>query len=59
MVEPARNVPGRGAYICKRVVCWELAIDKGRLAHTLKGPIPPPARAALLAQAHDRYGTQE
>lgn len=59
VIEPARNVSGRGAYICRRVDCWKLAIDKGRLAHTLKGPIPQPARAALLAQARERYETQE
>ncbi|MBI2965317.1 MAG: YlxR family protein [Chloroflexi bacterium] len=59
VVEPARQVPGRGAYICKRIACWETAIDKGRLVHTLKGPIPPAAGAALLAEARERYGKQE
>lgn len=59
VIEPARNVPGRGAYICRRLECWQLAIEKGRLAHTLKGPIPPPARAMLLAQAREMYRTQE
>ncbi len=59
VLEPARNVPGRGAYVCRRMSCWETAIDKGRLAHTLKGPITPAAGAALLAQARERYGIQK
>jgi predicted RNA-binding protein YlxR (DUF448 family) len=58
MIDPARNVPGRGAYICRRVECWEAAIGKARLAHTLKSPIPPTVGAALLARAREMYTTQ-
>jgi predicted RNA-binding protein YlxR (DUF448 family) len=58
VIEPARNVPGRGAYICRRLECWEAAVGRGRLAHTLKGPIPAATGAALLARAREMYTTQ-
>ncbi|MBI4305119.1 MAG: YlxR family protein [Chloroflexi bacterium] len=57
-LDPPRNVPGRGAYVCRRLACWEIALEKGRLSHTLRGPVPPEARATLLKQAREKYEIQ-
>ncbi|MBM3958902.1 MAG: YlxR family protein [SAR202 cluster bacterium] len=57
-IDPPRSVPGRGAYVCRQLSCWQAAIEKGRLAHSLKGPVTPQVRASLLEQARERYKTQ-
>jgi len=28
--------PGRGAYLCRRCSCWEIALQKGRLERALR-----------------------
>ena len=44
------NEPGRGAYLCKKRECWELALEKDRkdrLARALKTSITPENREFL------------
>ncbi|MDD5095071.1 MAG: YlxR family protein [Dehalococcoidia bacterium] len=41
---------GRGAYLCKRRECWDMALAKGRkdrLAHSFKTEVAPEDRSAL------------
>lgn len=40
---------GRGAYICPRSSCWELALNKGRLERALKTAIAPADKESLIA----------
>lgn len=39
-VDPVGKLPGRGAYICKCVECFDLAVKSKRLEKTFKGRIP-------------------
>ena len=57
-VNPDRRVPGRGAYICLRIECWNAALTRGRLAQALRGPIGMSERARLLTDAEARLGSQ-
>ena len=54
-VDDAGKKPGRGAYLCPRLPCWENGITKERLGHALHTPIPPADREALLAHAQRWY----
>jgi len=38
---------GRGAYLCRRVECWEAALKKDRLAPALKTSISAEDRSRL------------
>lgn len=40
---------GRGAYLCSRPDCWDLALRTNLLDKALKGPIPAEEKAALAA----------
>ena len=40
---------GRGAYLCARRSCWQLALHKGRLAHEFETTLLPEDLAALEA----------
>ncbi|MBC8262607.1 MAG: YlxR family protein [Anaerolineales bacterium] len=43
---------GRGAYLCQRQECWEIALDKDRLEHALKTSLTDEERAVLREFAH-------
>jgi predicted RNA-binding protein YlxR (DUF448 family) len=40
--------PGRGAYLCGALKCWDTALRKGRLDHALHTKISPETRQTLL-----------
>ena len=44
-VDPRRRLPGRGAYLCRREVCLEEALKRGRFAHAFRGGATLPAEA--------------
>jgi predicted RNA-binding protein YlxR (DUF448 family) len=46
-VDPTGKAHGRGAYLCRARACWQRALQRGTLAHALKGPIEPEAVEAL------------
>lgn len=48
-IDPGGKKSGRGAYVCARRACWELALHKGRLEHELETTLLPEDRAALEA----------
>ncbi len=43
--------PGRGAYLCPRVECWDLRVAIPRLQRSLRATLDEEARAALEAYA--------
>ncbi len=47
VVDPSGKQSGRGAYICPGFDCWEGALKRGSLAHTLKAEISTEDRAEL------------
>ncbi len=42
--------PGRGAYLCHQVECFEAAVKGHRFARAFQGPVPPETIAALRAE---------
>jgi predicted RNA-binding protein YlxR (DUF448 family) len=54
-VDEAGRKPGRGAYLCPRLSCWERGIIKERLGRALHTVIPPVDRETLLAHAQRTY----
>ena len=51
VLDPTGRRAGRGAYICPRFECWNRALERGGLAHTLKAEISAADRAALTDAA--------
>ena len=50
-VDDTGKKPGRGAYICHDQTCWDKALKKTRLDHTLRGPISSEDRLTLQQYA--------
>ena len=50
-VDDTGKKPGRGAYICHDQICWDKALKKTRLDHTLRGPISSEDRLTLQQYA--------
>ena len=50
-VDPTGKANGRGAYVCAEPRCWEVALQRGRLAQSLRVTIAEEDRAALAAFA--------
>ena len=46
-VDPTGKMPGRGAYICKDVKCFDAAVKAKRLEKSFKAPIPDEIYASL------------
>jgi predicted RNA-binding protein YlxR (DUF448 family) len=46
-IDPTGKKSGRGAYLCARLSCWEIALKKGRLAQELEVTILPEDQAEL------------
>ena len=51
----AREAGGRGAYLCQRLKCFEIGLDRGGLAHSLRGEGSDRSRASLLAWARAEF----
>lgn len=50
---------GRGAYLCRRRECWEIALKKERLEHALKTGLTDEERATLQEFAHGLQEAEE
>lgn len=50
VIDPTGKRSGRGAYVCMRQECWEIAL-KGRLEHALKAILTPTERETLATYA--------
>ena len=46
-IDTTNRIPGRGAYLCHSLLCWDGAMKKNRLDHKLKGPLSAEDRLAL------------
>jgi predicted RNA-binding protein YlxR (DUF448 family) len=51
VADPSGKLPGRGAYVCRSLPCWEKALKGDKLAHALKATVVPQDRQQLLAHA--------
>lgn len=50
---------GRGAYLCRRQECWEVALEKDHLEYALKASLTDEERAALQEFAQGLKATEE
>lgn len=55
-IDMLRKKPGRGAYLCPRKACWELALRKNRLDYALRTRLGDDNRQALREYI---YGLEE
>jgi predicted RNA-binding protein YlxR (DUF448 family) len=46
-IDPTHKKPGRGAYLCPTVNCWELGLKGNRLEYTLRTKLTPGDRQIL------------
>jgi uncharacterized protein len=45
--------PGRGAYLCPKKACWEMALKKNRLEYTLRTRLSDENRQILIEYGHN------
>jgi predicted RNA-binding protein YlxR (DUF448 family) len=45
--------PGRGAYLCRRKTCWEMALKRNRLDYALRTKLRDDNRQILRDYGHD------
>ena len=57
--DPTGKAPGRGAYLCGRLSCWQSAIERGVLDRALKTKLRADERTALLEIARQVCSDQE
>jgi len=50
-VDPTGKRSGRGAYLCRRIACWEEALKRNRLSRALRTELTEESRTALQAFA--------
>jgi predicted RNA-binding protein YlxR (DUF448 family) len=48
-LDPTSKKSGRGAYVCARRSCWDIALKKGKLEHEFEMALSAEDRAALEA----------
>ncbi|MBI2867628.1 MAG: YlxR family protein [Chloroflexi bacterium] len=53
------KAPGRGAYICSDIRCWESALKRKRLARVLKVSLTTLDEARVLQEARAALATQQ
>ena len=58
-VDETGKKSGRGAYLCRRQECWEIALKKDRLGHALKTSLTNEERATFQEFAHGLQATEE
>ncbi len=46
-LDPTSKQSGRGAYVCARRSCWDIALKKGKLEREFETTLAPEDRAAL------------
>ncbi len=46
-LDPTSKKSGRGAYVCARRSCWDIALKKGKLEREFETKLSPEDRAAL------------
>ena len=56
VADPTGKLAGRGAYVCGQNACWDAALGKGRLEHSLKTRMNTRDADALRAYAATHSG---
>jgi len=56
--DPTGKAPGRGAYLCHNLACWEKAVNGKFLDRALKTKLTPAHRAALQLELERRQALQ-
>ncbi|HEU65657.1 MAG TPA: YlxR family protein [Chloroflexi bacterium] len=52
-IDMLERKPGRGAYLCPRKTCWELALRKNRLDYALRTKLHDDSRQTLLEYSNN------
>lgn len=52
-VDISGKKPGRGAYLCHNIVCWESALKKNRLEYALRTKLSNDNRQILTEHIHN------
>ena len=52
-VDATGKLPGRGAYLCHKRECWDVALKKNRLEHRLKSAVSQEDKLALRGFAEE------
>jgi predicted RNA-binding protein YlxR (DUF448 family) len=55
-VDPKGKRPGRGAYVCRKPQCWEVALDPGRLSRALRCQMGPEEAMMLKEEIRRNVG---
>ena len=55
IADPSGKLPGRGAYLCRALPCWQRALQGDRLAHVLKAVVASQEREQLVAYAGQAF----
>lgn len=53
VIDTTGKLAGRGAYLCKKIGCWQKASDKNLLAYALKIEISDEDKAQLIKFAEN------
>ena len=53
----SREVGGRGAYLCRQLECFEIALEQGSLERSLKGPVTKNSRTQLMSWARAEFAS--
>ena len=52
-VDISGKKPGRGAYLCPNIICWESALEKNRLEYALRTKLSNDNRQILTEHIHN------
>ena len=52
-VDTSGKEVGRGAYLCRTWECWEIGLNGGRLAHSLRANLTQGNREQLIGYGRD------
>lgn len=52
-IDSSGKKPGRGAYLCRALECWEKGLGGDRLEHALRGRLAAERREQLICQVRE------
>ena len=52
-VDTSAKMPGRGAYLCPKKDCWEIALRRNRLEHALRAKLSNSDHQILIEYSND------
>lgn len=57
IVDETGKAQGRGAYLCRRLECWQNGLSRGAISRALKITVSPEAHKMLETYATDHFQT--